>query len=45
MSWADLSLILIFPSAVVRIDVSQNDLPWEFMVDRLPTILFFPCSR
>ncbi|XP_060504500.1 thioredoxin domain-containing protein 11 isoform X1 [Panthera onca] len=30
---------------VARIDVSQNDLPWEFMVDRLPTILFFPCSR
>ncbi|XP_032692184.1 thioredoxin domain-containing protein 11 isoform X2 [Lontra canadensis] len=30
---------------VARIDVSQNDLPWEFMVDRLPTILFFPCNR
>ncbi|EHB04177.1 Thioredoxin domain-containing protein 11 [Heterocephalus glaber] len=29
---------------VARIDVSQNDLPWEFMVDRLPTILFFPCN-
>ncbi|KAG8513470.1 LOW QUALITY PROTEIN: Thioredoxin domain-containing protein 11, partial [Galemys pyrenaicus] len=30
---------------VARIDVSQNDLPWEFMVDRLPTVLFFPCHR
>ncbi|XP_037669505.1 thioredoxin domain-containing protein 11 isoform X2 [Choloepus didactylus] len=30
---------------VARIDVAQNDLPWEFMVDRLPTILFFPCNR
>uniref|UniRef100_A0A8C5L0Z1 Thioredoxin domain containing 11 n=1 Tax=Jaculus jaculus TaxID=51337 RepID=A0A8C5L0Z1_JACJA len=30
---------------VARIDVSQNDLPWEFMVDRIPTILFFPCNR
>ncbi|XP_057604725.1 LOW QUALITY PROTEIN: thioredoxin domain-containing protein 11 [Hippopotamus amphibius kiboko] len=30
---------------VARIDVSQNDLPWEFMVDRLPTVLFFPCNR
>lgn len=41
MSQADLLLFLIF----ARIDVSQNDLPWEFMVDRLPTILFFPCNR
>ncbi|KAM7149187.1 thioredoxin domain-containing protein 11 isoform 2-T2 [Molossus nigricans] len=30
---------------VARIDVSQNDLPWEFMADRLPTVLFFPCNR
>ncbi|KAM6156011.1 thioredoxin domain-containing protein 11 isoform 2-T2 [Rhynchocyon petersi] len=30
---------------VARIDVTQNDLPWEFMVDRLPTVLFFPCNR
>ncbi|XP_006910950.1 thioredoxin domain-containing protein 11 [Pteropus alecto] len=30
---------------VARLDVSQNDLPWEFMVDRLPTVLFFPCNR
>uniref|UniRef100_A0A8C3VED0 Thioredoxin domain containing 11 n=1 Tax=Catagonus wagneri TaxID=51154 RepID=A0A8C3VED0_9CETA len=30
---------------VARIDVSHNDLPWEFMVDRLPTVLFFPCNR
>ena len=34
---------LFFP--FTRIDVSQNDLPWEFMVDRLPTVLFFPCNR
>ncbi|XP_074867164.1 thioredoxin domain-containing protein 11 isoform X2 [Carettochelys insculpta] len=30
---------------VARIDVTQNDLPWEFMTDRLPTILFFPSKR
>ncbi|XP_006867274.1 PREDICTED: LOW QUALITY PROTEIN: thioredoxin domain-containing protein 11 [Chrysochloris asiatica] len=30
---------------VARINVAQNDLPWEFMVDRLPTVLFFPCNR
>nr|XP_004057261.4 thioredoxin domain-containing protein 11 isoform X4 [Gorilla gorilla gorilla] len=30
---------------VARIDVSQNDLLWEFVVDRLPTVLFFPCNR
>ncbi|XP_019350260.2 thioredoxin domain-containing protein 11 isoform X1 [Alligator mississippiensis] len=30
---------------VARIDVSQNDLPWEFMTDRLPTILLFPQNR
>ncbi|KFP69730.1 Thioredoxin domain-containing protein 11, partial [Acanthisitta chloris] len=30
---------------VARIDVTRNDLPWEFMTDRLPTILFFPQQR
>ncbi|XP_026539129.1 thioredoxin domain-containing protein 11 [Notechis scutatus] len=30
---------------VARIDVSQNDLPWEFMTDHLPNILFFPHDR
>ncbi|CAM4632161.1 unnamed protein product [Caretta caretta] len=30
---------------VARIDVARNDLPWEFMADRLPTILFFPSNR
>ncbi|XP_010190398.1 PREDICTED: thioredoxin domain-containing protein 11-like, partial [Mesitornis unicolor] len=30
---------------VARIDTSRNDLPWEFMTDRLPTILFFPHQR
>ncbi|XP_061534694.1 thioredoxin domain-containing protein 11 [Phycodurus eques] len=27
---------------VARVNVARNDLPWEFMVDRVPTILFFP---
>nr|XP_056722340.1 thioredoxin domain-containing protein 11 [Euleptes europaea] len=30
---------------VARVDVSQNDLPWEFMTDHLPNILFFPLQR
>ncbi|XP_063171047.1 thioredoxin domain-containing protein 11 [Candoia aspera] len=30
---------------VARIDVSQNDLPWEFMTDHLPNVLFFPHDR
>ncbi|NXI51074.1 TXD11 protein, partial [Chloroceryle aenea] len=30
---------------VARIDITRNDLPWEFMTDRLPTILFFPSQR
>ncbi|XP_070617595.1 thioredoxin domain-containing protein 11 isoform X1 [Erythrolamprus reginae] len=30
---------------VARIDVSRNDLPWEFMTDHLPNILFFPHDR
>ncbi|KAM7152200.1 thioredoxin domain-containing protein 11 [Macrochelys suwanniensis] len=30
---------------VARIDVTRNDLPWEFVTDRLPTILFFPYNR
>ncbi|XP_030067443.1 thioredoxin domain-containing protein 11 isoform X2 [Microcaecilia unicolor] len=41
-------LARLLPSAnftVARINVAQNDLPWEFMVDRLPTILFFPYNR
>nr|XP_055195387.1 thioredoxin domain-containing protein 11 isoform X3 [Nyctereutes procyonoides] len=43
-----IQLARLLPSdtfTVARIDVSQNDLPWEFMVDRLPTVLFFPCNR
>ncbi|NWU98675.1 TXD11 protein, partial [Upupa epops] len=31
--------------SVARIDITRNDLPWEFMTDRLPTILFFPLQR
>ncbi|KAM4024110.1 thioredoxin domain-containing protein 11 [Anomaloglossus baeobatrachus] len=30
---------------VARINIAQNDLPWEFMVDRVPTIMFFPQHR
>ncbi|XP_061687090.1 thioredoxin domain-containing protein 11 isoform X1 [Syngnathoides biaculeatus] len=30
---------------VARVNVARNDLPWEFMVDRVPTILFFPRYR
>ncbi|NWX39152.1 TXD11 protein, partial [Steatornis caripensis] len=30
---------------VARIDTTRNDLPWELMTDRLPTILFFPHQR
>ncbi|XP_069839825.1 thioredoxin domain-containing protein 11 [Dendropsophus ebraccatus] len=30
---------------VARINIAQNDLPWEFMVDRVPTIMFFPQNR
>ncbi|XP_078519274.1 thioredoxin domain-containing protein 11 [Lissotriton helveticus] len=30
---------------VARINVAENDLPWEFMVDYLPTILLFPHRR
>ncbi|KAJ1097239.1 hypothetical protein NDU88_002364 [Pleurodeles waltl] len=31
--------------SVARINVAENDLPWEFMVDYLPTILLFPHRR
>ncbi|KAL3981910.1 hypothetical protein ACH3XW_45000 [Acanthocheilonema viteae] len=27
------------------IDVSLNDLPWQFQMDTLPTVLFFPAGR
>ncbi|XP_060116882.1 thioredoxin domain-containing protein 11 isoform X2 [Heteronotia binoei] len=30
---------------VARVDVSQNDLPWEFMTHRLPNVVFFPRQR
>ncbi|XP_053327391.1 thioredoxin domain-containing protein 11 [Spea bombifrons] len=30
---------------VARINIAHNDLPWEFMVDRVPTILFYPQRR
>ncbi|XP_064478078.1 thioredoxin domain-containing protein 11-like [Ornithodoros turicata] len=28
-----------------RIDASKNDLPWEFTMERYPTIIFFPAHR
>ncbi|XP_055366517.1 thioredoxin domain-containing protein 11 isoform X2 [Betta splendens] len=31
--------------AVARVNVARNDLPWEFMVDHVPTILLFPRYR
>ncbi|XP_078415140.1 thioredoxin domain-containing protein 11 isoform X1 [Cetorhinus maximus] len=30
---------------IARINVAKNDLPWEYMVDRFPTVLFFPSKR
>ncbi|KAL6482491.1 hypothetical protein MHYP_G00105710 [Metynnis hypsauchen] len=30
---------------VARVNVGLNDLPWEFMVDHLPSFLFFPKHR
>ncbi|XP_051940179.1 thioredoxin domain-containing protein 11 isoform X1 [Hippocampus zosterae] len=30
---------------LARVNVARNDLPWEFMVDRVPSILFFPRYR
>lgn len=29
----------------VRIDGDNNDLPWEYSMDRFPSILFFPAKR
>lgn len=33
----------VFP--LHRVNVARNDLPWEFMVDHVPSILFFPRYR
>uniref|UniRef100_A0A3P9HJY6 Thioredoxin domain containing 11 n=1 Tax=Oryzias latipes TaxID=8090 RepID=A0A3P9HJY6_ORYLA len=30
---------------VARVNVARNDLPWEFMVDHVPSILLFPKFR
>ncbi|XP_076003780.1 thioredoxin domain-containing protein 11 isoform X2 [Genypterus blacodes] len=30
---------------VARVNVARNDLPWEFMVDHVPSILIFPRYR
>lgn len=30
---------------VARVNVARNDLPWEFMVDHVPSILLFPRYR
>ncbi|XP_069590148.1 thioredoxin domain-containing protein 11 isoform X1 [Ranitomeya imitator] len=41
-----LSQLLATDSLIVaRINIAQNDLPWEFMVDRIPTIMLFPQHR
>lgn len=29
----------------VRIDAAKNDLPWEFTMERYPTVMFFPAHR
>lgn len=29
----------------VRIDGDNNDLPWEYSMNRFPSILFFPAKR
>lgn len=29
----------------VRIDGDNNDLPWEYTMNRYPSILFFPAKR
>ncbi|XP_037546303.1 thioredoxin domain-containing protein 11 [Nematolebias whitei] len=31
--------------SVARVNVARNDLPWEFMVDHVPSILLFPRYR
>ncbi|KAG7492026.1 hypothetical protein MATL_G00009860 [Megalops atlanticus] len=30
---------------VARVNTARNDLPWEFMVDHFPALLFFPRER
>uniref|UniRef100_A0A7N6AQA9 Thioredoxin domain-containing protein n=1 Tax=Anabas testudineus TaxID=64144 RepID=A0A7N6AQA9_ANATE len=30
---------------VARVNVARNDLPWEFMVDHVPSVLLFPRNR
>ncbi|XP_018417792.1 PREDICTED: thioredoxin domain-containing protein 11 [Nanorana parkeri] len=30
---------------IARINIAQNDLPWEFMVDHVPAIMLFPKNR
>ncbi|XP_073398968.1 thioredoxin domain-containing protein 11 [Dendrobates tinctorius] len=41
-----LSQLLATDSLIVaRINIAENDLPWEFMVDRVPTIMLFPQHR
>lgn len=29
----------------VRVDGDNNDLPWEYSMNRFPSILFFPAKR
>ncbi|KAM9304891.1 thioredoxin domain-containing protein 11 [Gastrophryne carolinensis] len=30
---------------IARINIAQNDLPWEFMVERVPAVMLFPQYR
>ncbi|XP_073447173.1 thioredoxin domain-containing protein 11 isoform X1 [Aquarana catesbeiana] len=30
---------------IARINIAENDLPWEFMVDHVPAIMLFPKNR
>ena len=42
------SLLIVkhkFSDSPFRVNVARNDLPWEFMVDRVPSILLFPKYR
>lgn len=41
--WDDEELTL--KCLLCRVNVARNDLPWEFMVDRVPSILIFPRYR
>lgn len=33
------------PSLCFRMDVTNNDLPWHFTIDKIPALIFFPAER